>query len=128
MAITVTLEQAEDYFDEYVLHSEEWDETEDKRKQKALNNAEQVLYRYYNTYDENEADNRLPWQAVCEQALWMLRMNDAILQAEQGVMQVSADGVSVLTKGQATDLIAPEAKRIVADAKDTMGRIVWTVI
>lgn len=128
MAITVTLEQAEGYFDEYVLHSEEWDEADSKRRQKALNNAEQVLYRYYNTYDENDTNNRLPWQAVCEQAIWMLRMNDAVLQAEQGVMQVSAEGVSVLTKGKAADTIAPEAKRIVADAKDTMGRVVWTVI
>lgn len=128
MAETLTLEQAEKYFDEYILHSDAWDEADTKRRQKSLNNAERVLYRYYSEYDEHDANNRLPWEAVCEQALWMLRMNSAVLQAEQGVMQVSADGVSVLTKGQATDLIAPEAKRIVADAKDTMGRIVWTVI
>lgn len=128
MAITVTLEQAEEYFDEYVLHSEEWDEADSKRRQKALNNAERVLYRYYSEYDETSESNRLPWEAVCEQAVWMLRMNDAVLQAEQGVMQVSAEGVSVLTKGKAADTIAPEAKRIVADAKDTMGRVVWTVI
>lgn|SRR5690554_555026 len=128
MADTVTLEQAEKYFDEYVLHSDAWDESDNKRKQKALNNAERVLYRYYSEYDETSESNKLPWEAVCEQALWMLRMNDAVLQAEQGVMQVSADGVSVLTKGNATDSIAPEAKRIVADAKDTMGRVVWTVI
>ncbi|SMO93013.1 hypothetical protein [Melghirimyces algeriensis] len=128
MAETVTLEQAKQYFNEYVLHSNAWDEADDKRKQKSLNNAERVLYRYYSEYDEQDANNMLPWEAVCEQALWMLRMNDAILQAEQGVMQVSADGVSVLTKGNATNRIAPEAKRIVADAKDTMGRVVWTVI
>lgn len=129
MAETVTLDQANEYVDEYILHSESWDEADEKHRQKALNNAEQVLYRYFSrSYNLDDPTAWLPWKAVVEQAIWMLRMNDAVLQAEQGVMQVSADGVSVLTRGIAADSIAPEAKRIIAEDGKAGGRTAWTVI
>lgn len=138
MAKTVTLDQANEYFDTYVLHSEPWDETDDKRKQKALNNAEVILYRYFDYYNIDDNTKQIPYQAVCEQALWLLRQEEAVLRAEMGIIQVSVKGISILTDGKgAKDYIAPEAGRIIEERENQNGgdgggrrsrKIAWTVI
>ncbi|MCS1350318.1 hypothetical protein [Mechercharimyces sp. CAU 1602] len=129
MATAVSLTDAKAYFDVEVLHSDAWDEVDDTKRQKALNNAERILYRYYSSsYDIDDEDNRMPVEAVYEQALWMLRKDDAIQKAELGVLQVSVEGVSVLTKGAGTDDIAPEVKKIIAHDSGASRRSTWTVI
>lgn len=108
MAITVA--DADQYFNENVLHNEEWTGADEDTKLRALNNAKAQLYRYFRNY--NEETKPLPDAAIYEQALWLLRKDDANRKGEQGVMQVTVSGISVLmNRGPA--YIAPEVFRIV---------------
>lgn len=127
MARTVTLEDAKTYFETEVLHSGPWDEADDATRQKALNNAERILYRHFSSYDINDESKWMPAEAIYEQALWMLRQDDAIQKAEMGVAGVSVAGISVQMRGKA-DYIAPEARRIIAADKGGSVRRRWTVI
>lgn len=131
MPKTVSVEEANEYFAAEVLHNEPWEEADDDRKLRALNNAENILYRHYSEYYEpSDESKQIPKVAVFEQALWLLRQDDAILAAEMGVVQTTVSGISVLTKGEAVDLIAPEARRIVNDdlGNNASGRFSWTVM
>lgn len=108
--MAVTVADADQYFNENVLHNEEWTEADEDTKLRALNNAKAQLYRYFRNY--NEATKPLPDAAIYEQALWLLRKDDANRKGEQGVMQVTVSGISVLmNRGPA--YIAPEVFRIV---------------
>jgi len=107
--MAVSLGNAETYFATKVLHNTEWVEADPVTKQMALSNAEVQLYRIYNNYDPNEKP--LPDEAVFEQALWMLRIDDSIRKAEQGVKTVSVSGVAVVV--EAVNLsVAPNAALI----------------
>ena len=76
-----------------MLHNAEWVGADQDRKQRALNNAGNQLYRIYrNSYD---ATKPLPDEAVYEQAIWLLRIDDSIRKAEQGVSSVSVSGISI---------------------------------
>lgn len=118
MAITVA--DADTYFNTNVFHNEPWIELDEASKQRALNNAETILYRFFKRYDKNE--NPLPDEAVFEQALWIIRQDESIQAAEMGVMQVSVKGVSVLTNGQRVQVIAPNVLRIVNGGSVRYGR------
>lgn len=117
MAISVG--DADTYFNDNVLHATEWSEADDSTKQKALNNAENQLYRYYKSYDK--VDNPVDDIAVFEQALWLLRLDDSIRKAEQGVKQLSVNGITIAVD-RAASYIAPEVTRILG------RRIGWTVL
>lgn len=122
MAITVNVADANTYFNENVLHSEPWDKANDTTKQKALNNAEIVLYREFrDLYDVNDPDNQIPVEAIYEQALWMLRQDDTIQKAEMGVTGISVSGISVQSKGVPVQYIAPEASRIISEDQSNRG-------
>ena len=127
MSKTVNLEDAKAYFETEVLHSGPWDEVDDATRQKALNNAERILYRYFSSYDIDDESNRMPAEAVYEQALWMLRQDEAVQKAEMGLAGTSVAGISVQMRGKA-DYIAPEARRIIAADKGGSVRRRWTVI
>jgi hypothetical protein len=128
MATTVNLTDAKSYFDTEVLHSGAWDEADDATRQKALNNAERILYRHFSkSYDINNSEKWMPAEAIYEQALWMLRQDDTIQKAELGQAGVSVSGISVQMRGKA-DYIAPEARRIIAQDLGTSVRARWTVI
>jgi hypothetical protein len=101
----LNLNDAKSYISTYVLLSDAWDSVDDATKQKALNQAERQLYSYYKRFKESE--NPLPLEAICEQALWILRMDDVILRSDAGVShtQVSSIGVSV---SKVDRRIAPE--------------------
>ncbi|MBA4542893.1 hypothetical protein H1164_08260 [Thermoactinomyces daqus] len=122
MAKTVSLTDANAYFDENVLHSQPWDQADDTVKQKALNNAEIVLYREFRgLYDISNPVNQIPLPAIYEQALWMLRQDDTILKAEMGVTGIGVSGISIQTKGVPVQYIAPEASRIIAEDQSNRG-------
>ncbi len=91
MAVDVT--DANAYFDENILHNDEWVNADDPKKTRALNQAEKMLYRHYFQYDPVE--NPIPDEAVFEQALWLLRIDDTIRRAEQGVKSVMVDGMMI---------------------------------
>ena len=92
--MTVTIANAENYFLNFVLHNAEWVDADAGRKQRALNNAGNQLYRMYR-YSYNETTKPLPDEAVYEQALWLLRIDDSIRKAEQGVSSISVSGISI---------------------------------
>lgn len=109
MAVNVNVGQAEEYFGLNVLWTDEWDAATATQKEKALTNAENQLYRYYTGY--NITEKPVPNEAVFEQALWLLRLDDSIRKAEQGVRSVSVKGISVLVD-KAADYIAPEVRKM----------------
>jgi len=89
-----SLTDAQQYFDTYVLHSEAWDEADDTMRTKALNQAERDLYEYF--ADDFDAEtNPLPDEAIYEQALWLLRIDDALQKAEMGVTNLTVEGISI---------------------------------
>lgn len=87
------LTQANTYFEENVLHNDPWTNADDPTKTRALNNASKVLYRLYKQYDETKYP--IPAEAIYEQALWLLRVDDTIQKAEQGVKSVMVDGMQI---------------------------------
>jgi hypothetical protein len=119
MAINVSVDQAEEYFGTNVLFTDEWDSADYTKKEKALTNAENQLYRYYSAY--NATDKPVPNEAVFEQALWLLRLDDSIRKAEQGVRQISVSGVTIAID-RAPDYIAPEVRKILG------RRVGWSVL
>lgn len=107
MAISVA--NADAYFMSKVLHKEEWTQADEQTRQVALNNAQMNLLRIYKQY--NDTDRPLPDEAVFEQALWLLRIDDSIRKAEQGVQTVSVSGISVSVNR--VDLsVAPQVRLI----------------
>lgn len=109
MAVNVTVLEADTYFNDNVLWSKEWDKATTEQKEKALTNAENQLYRYYRTYDIT--DKPIPNECVYEQSLWLLRLDDSIRKAEQGVKNLSVDGINIALD-RVYSYIAPEATRI----------------
>jgi hypothetical protein len=121
MAVSVNVTDADAYFASDVLFTDEWDAADVTKKNKALTNAENQLYRYYTNYDIADSTKWIPAQAVYEQALWLLRLDDSIRKAEQGVRQISVSGVTIAIE-RAADYIAPEVRKILG------RRMGWTVL
>ncbi len=121
MAQTVTVEDADTYFDTEVLWAEEWTQANATTKGKALTNAENQLYRHYTTYDITDEDEQIDSTAVYEQALWLLRLDDTIRKAEQGVKSVSVSGINV-TIDKSASYIAPEVVKMLG------RRSYWSVL
>ncbi|MCW2279104.1 hypothetical protein [Heliophilum fasciatum] len=92
------------YFTEHVLHNEEWFTADDPTRQRALNGAAKQLYRLFRGYAPDIKP--LPDEAVFEQALWLLRMDETIRKSQQGVKSVSVSGLGMTMERVGT--IAPE--------------------
>lgn len=108
--MAVTLGDAEAYFAVNVLHNEEWTEADAARKQRALTNAKNILYRVYKNY--NETTKPLPDAAVFEQALWLLRADEAIRRSEFGVNSVTVGGMQISIE-RINTTVAPQAALII---------------
>ncbi|MTV51052.1 hypothetical protein GJ688_19325 [Heliobacillus mobilis] len=93
----VDLNRANTYFANHVLHNEEWLITDDLTRQRALLSAETQLYRVFRNYQPEK--RHLPEEAVFEQALWLLRMDESVRKSEQGVKAVSVSGLSITMEG-----------------------------
>lgn len=103
--MAVELQAAEKYFTEDVFINDAWVNADSDSKQRALNNADNILKRQYRTH-------AIPNEAVFEQAIWLLKITEARKQAEQGITSYSVDGISVQLS--AIDrTIAPEVLQIV---------------
>lgn len=89
----IDLETANNYFSTEVLHTQEWDDATDEQRQRALKQAENQLYRIYKNYDP--VNKPLPDIAVFEQALWLLRIDENVRRAEQGVTSISISGINI---------------------------------
>lgn len=97
--MAVDLVAADRYFTESVLHNDAWVNADNDSKQRALNNAANILSRQY-------PNRSILDEAVFEQAIWLLKISEARKQAEQGVVSYSIDGISV-TLSQIDRSISP---------------------
>lgn len=110
-----TYQEADDYITNEVLHNSWWTEADEGKRQRALKNAENELYEVFSHY---KPDTRpLPARAIYEQALWLLRKDDIVLRAEQGVTNVNLSGAIQVTVSGASTRISPAVMRIVGRKK-----------
>jgi hypothetical protein len=91
MAVTVT--DADAYFQNEVLHNELWVNATTDVKTRALNNASNMIYRFYKAYDP--VNNPVPDKAVFEQSYFLLLIDETIQKSALGVKQVSVSGISI---------------------------------
>jgi hypothetical protein len=102
--MAVDIATADVYFSENVLHNDAWVNADNDSKQRALNNASNVLSRIYK-------NRSIPEEAVFEQALWLMKITEARKQAEIGVTSYSVDGITVQLS-QIDRTIAPSVLQI----------------
>jgi hypothetical protein len=117
MALSVT--NADTYFQTEVLHNQLWLEASPDQKQRALKNAENMLYRFYRGYDP--INNPIDEKAVYEQSYFLLMVDETIQKAALGVKQVSVSGLSISVDAPQYP-IAPEVKMIVGASGLRLGR------
>ncbi|MEH7116905.1 hypothetical protein V7128_05685 [Neobacillus vireti] len=109
MAVSVT--NADAYFQNEVLHNQLWMDATLETKQRALKNAENMLYRFYRNFDP--VNKPVPEQAVFEQSYFLLLVDETIQKSALGVKQVSVSGLSISVDSPKYP-IAPEVKMIMA--------------
>lgn len=124
--MAVLLAEADTYFQTQVLYNDVWVNADTDTKTRALNNAESVLYRQYKRY--NSADNPLPNEAIYEQALWLLRLDDSLRKGEQGVSSIMVDGIQIalskVNRSIAPQVYAILGRKIGSTTISRRGRIV----
>ena len=97
--------EAVNYFENEVLHNDMWVEADEAMRKRALKNAENELYETFKRY--KPSTNPLPMKAIFEQALWLLRKDDTILKAEQGVTNVNLAGAVQMSISGNTPKVSP---------------------
>ncbi|MFD9628673.1 hypothetical protein [Peribacillus muralis] len=105
-----TYEEAVTYFEEEVLHNTQWVDADESTRKRALKNAENELYITFKRYKVDK--NPLPKEAIFEQTLWLLRKDDTILRAEQGVTNVNLSGAIQMSLSGSSPKISPNVVRI----------------
>jgi len=88
------LTQADAYFEGFVVNNDAWVDADNSLKTRAVNNASKVLYRIYG-YKYDVEYRPIPEEAIFEQAIWLLRIDDMMKRAEQGVTSFMVDGIQV---------------------------------
>lgn len=106
----VNLLEADTYFDEQVLHNAPWLASDTETKERALRNAENMLYRFFPRY--NKEEKPLPVESIYEQAHFIMLIDETIQKSVLGVKQVSVSGVSISVQAPNYP-ISPEAKMII---------------
>ncbi|WP_050632340.1 hypothetical protein [Bacillus andreraoultii] len=119
--MAVDIATADKYFSEQVLHNDAWVNADNDSKQRALNNAVNMLSRQYK-------NREIPDEAVFEQAIWLLKISEARKQAEQGVVSYSIDGISV-SLSQIDRSISPNVIQILGRrvGRSVSGRLGYIV-
>jgi hypothetical protein len=82
-------EEVKSFIETNILHSALFDSADVTRQTKAVNNALANLRNYYGESRE------IPSEAIAYQTLWLLKIDDSIQRAEQGVTSVSVAGMSI---------------------------------
>jgi hypothetical protein len=96
-----TIEQINTYVDETVVNSYVWDNADNRIKTKAVNRADMIL-----TVLLGDILEVFPVEVIAEQAVWLLKIDDTIERAEQGISNVMIDGTMISIKNRDTS-IAP---------------------
>jgi hypothetical protein len=107
MAVTVTTADA--YFQNEVLLNDAWVNASVEMRQRALKNAENMLYRFYRAFDTETKP--VPDVAIYEQAYFLLLVDETIQKSALGVKQVSVSGLSISVDAPSYP-ISPEVKMI----------------
>lgn len=119
---TVTIPEANTYFQQQVLYSQPWDVLDDDTKMKALNNSERVLYRYYRSlYSLDDSSKYMPKEAVFQQSLWLLRQDESVQKQDFGVTGLGVSGINIQMQGNRISEIAPEAQAIIEQDQEENG-------
>lgn len=100
-----TYEEAVSYIENEVLHNQAWLDADTAKRSRALKNAENELYENFRQYKSETKP--LPSKAIFEQALWLLRKDDTILRAEQGVTNINLSGAVQMSVSGNTPKISP---------------------
>lgn len=88
-----SVENVEKYIKSNVLHSNAFDKADSLQKEKAVNQARNMLVRFLpHIYSSLES---VPVEDVAEQALWLLKMDDSVQRAEQGAKSIRVDGITI---------------------------------
>ena len=81
------------YISDNIYHSDAFDKADDMKRFKAINNAKrQLISNLKKQYDSLEA---IPIEDISEQVIWLMRVNDLMLNAEQGAKSITLDGISI---------------------------------
>lgn len=94
-------EETKIYITENILKNELFVKATGEEQNRAIREAEQQLRNFYGKNIE------LPTEAIAYQALWLLRVDDSLQKAEQGVNSISLNGITISTKSPRPH-IAPE--------------------
>jgi hypothetical protein len=98
-------EETKAYITESILKNELFIKATEEVKTRAVKEAEQQLRNFYGKKVE------LPIEAIAYQTLWLLRVDDSIQKAEQGVTSISLNGISISTSSP-RPIVAPEVFQI----------------
>lgn len=117
----VNIQDADTYFST-VLHNSEWVEADDNTKARALATAEQNLQRVV------KKGFVIPNEAIFEQAIMLLRMDDSFLKAQLGQTQASVSGISISYDLSKVNLVKgiPISQIAIAIIKEAGGSIEGT--
>lgn len=89
--MTLSLDKAENYIEQNVIDIEDWQETEDDKKQRILNAAERTLKRKFKQYE-------VPDSAVYYFCAWLaVAFNDTNRLQKHGIAGFSITGVASFT-------------------------------
>lgn len=104
-----SVENVENYIKSNVLHSNAFDKADSLQKEKAVNQARNMLVRFLpHIYSSLES---VPVEDVAEQALWLLKMDDSVQRAEQGATSIRVDGITI-NYSDMDRTIAPNIQRL----------------
>jgi hypothetical protein len=123
--MAITVENADAYFQNEVFLNDAWVNADTASKQRALKNAENMLYRFYKALDP--VDKPVPDKAVYEQAYFIMLIDETIQKSALGVRQVSVSGIAISldTYGKTTRglPISPEAQAVVSQEAGIGGGV-----
>lgn len=115
-----TYEEAVNYFETEVLHNQQWLDADETKRKRALKNAENILYETFTGFNRDKKP--LPSKAVYEQAMWLLRQDDNVRQAEMGITNINLSGELSISMSQSQTRIAPNVQVIIRSARGKVGR------
>ena len=98
-------EEVKAYITESILKNEVFVKATEEEQNRSIKEAEHQLKSFYGKKIE------LPTEALAYQSLWLLRIDDSIQRAEQGVTSISLNGIAISTSSP-RPIMAPEVIQI----------------
>lgn len=101
----IKLESYVEFITNSIVHNEDFLNAPVEKQNAAIIQAERQLKNYYGLKKE------ITLEAVCLQAIWILRIDDTMKRAEQGVSSISLNGISI-SIGSNRVYISPEVTQL----------------